>query len=336
MGSTRPVAVAALGEALLVLRAPEGHTLESANNLEILLGGAECNVTIGCARMGLSSLWIGKLPNDPIGWSLVRRLRAEGVDTSGVVWAETGRIGIMFTEIGVYPRPSRVIYDRQMSVGSTIRPEDVDWSILRRVRHVHLTGVTAALSESARRTVVRCAQEARAAGATVSYDVNHRAKLWSSDEARAFYELLSPYVDILLVNTDEARLVFGVGGSPNEMLAALYERWQRPITIVTLGERGAAALANGEVYRVPGFVVERVNRFGAGDAFVAGFLSRYLTFRDVEDALRHGSAAAALKMTFGAANHPMFRADQVTHLVRFGGTQDEPQGTQARSYAVER
>ncbi|NLG69398.1 MAG: sugar kinase [Firmicutes bacterium] len=328
--------VVTLGEALLVLRAPDGRPLEFADQLEVLLGGAECNVAIGCARLGLPSMWVGKLPDHPIGWNLARRLRAEGVDTSAIRWEQCGRVGIMFAELGVYPRQSRVIYDRQASLGTGLSPEDVDWGILRRARHVHLTGVTAALSESARRTVIRCAQEAKAGGASVSYDVNHRVKLWGADEARAFYAELNPYVDILIMNSDEARDVMGVSGPLEEMAPALFRQWRRPVTVVTLGERGAGALCDGQLHRVPGFVVERVNRFGAGDAFVAGFLWRYLAFGDVEDALRHGAAAAALKMTYGTANHPLFRPEQLTHLVRFGKTQYEPQGIQAHSYSVDR
>ncbi len=76
--------------------------------------------------------------------------------------------------------------------------------------------------------------------------------------------------------------------------------------LVTLGPDGAAAVwPDGRRAQVPGHRVEVVDTVGAGDTFMAGFLSAYtVNPRDVEAALRRGAGAAALVCTREGAQPP--------------------------------
>src|SRR5205085_2471327 len=89
-----------------------------------------------------------------------RRIRSFGVDTSRVLWEEDGRAGLYFIEPAAAPRRARVLYDRARSSASRMRPEEIGWSVLDSVRHVHLTGITPALSDSCRVTVALGAEGA--------------------------------------------------------------------------------------------------------------------------------------------------------------------------------
>src|SRR6267378_8170906 len=166
----------ALGEVLLRLAIPSPARFETARQLDLQVGGAEANVAAACARLGLSAAWISALPANPWGERILRELAGHGVDCGHVRMTEGARVGVYFLEYGVAPRPVRVLYDRRESAFARLTAAQVDWEPVRRARLVHLTGVTPALGASARGLVERALHEA----ATVSFDVNYRATLWSS------------------------------------------------------------------------------------------------------------------------------------------------------------
>src|SRR5437660_4020368 len=184
MSETRPMDVLTLGETMIRL-VPKGYTrLEEAQELECRVGGSESNLAVALTRLGLRVTWISKLPANPLGVMIERRVRSFGVDTSRMLWEEEGRAGLYFIEPAAAPRRARVLYDRAHSSASRMRPEEIDWSVLDSVRHVHLTGITPALSDSCRATVARALVEAKARGCSTSFDVNYRARLWSAEAAR--------------------------------------------------------------------------------------------------------------------------------------------------------
>jgi 2-dehydro-3-deoxygluconokinase len=220
------------------------------------------------------------------------------VDVSHVVWREGGRIGSYFLEYGLGPRPIRVLYDRQGSAFTTLAPDEVDWDVVRRSRLVHLTGVTLALGAQPRGLVERAMEEARAAGALVSLDVNYRTSLWSPEAARACLEPLLSHAQVVFVGLEDARRVLGLEGEPEAVAEALRRRLPRAIVALTLGDRGSVVLGD-RAYRPSRLYALDVvaDRVGAGDAFAAGFIHGLLGSQDVQRAVDHGTALAALKCT---------------------------------------
>src|SRR3989440_11829914 len=162
-----------LGETMLRFT-PKGYTrLEEASELEVRIGGTESNVAIALARLGLRAAWASRLPRNPLGELTARRILSFGVDVSHVRWVDGARMGLYFIEPGAPPRSSLVLYDRARSAASEMEPEDFDWGLLDHTRHLHLTGITPALSESAAATAARAIREARARGRSISFDVNY-------------------------------------------------------------------------------------------------------------------------------------------------------------------
>lgn len=290
--------VVALGEVLLRLASPAPTRLEQARELSVSFGGTEANVLCALARLGRRTAWISALPPNAWGERLGRELTAHGVDVSPVVWREGSRIGIYFLEYGSGPRPIRVLYDRKDSAFTTLREEEVDWTLLHRSRVVHLTGVTPALGERPRRLVERAAAEAETGGALLSLDVNYRAALWSPAEAAGCLAPLLSRAGLLFVGIADAQQVFGLEGSPEAVAEGLRERAPKATIALTLGDQGSLVLAD-RVYRPTRlYALDAVaDRVGAGDAFAAGFLHGMLGRGDIQAAQDMGTALAALKCT---------------------------------------
>ena len=301
------------GEAMIRLTPPAFRRLEQATSLDVHVGGAELNVAVGAARLGLESRWVSRLPENPLGRMIANRAREHGVDVSRVEWVRDGRAGLYFAELGAAPRPSSVLYDRAGSAMSGTTPGAFDWPrIFEGARWFHVSGVTPALSESAAAATAEALAAAKAAGLTVSYDLNYRSKLWSAERARAVQEPLMRFVDVLITTEEDTQVVFGVGGGHGSgdtadtferVARSLQDRFGFAAVAMTLRETpsvwrnawSAFVVAGGERYDAPRYQVEVVDRIGAGDAFSAGFIFGRLVIGGWDAAVAYGAALSALK-----------------------------------------
>lgn len=288
--------VVTIGETMIRLTPKGLLRLEQAGELEMAAGGAESNVAVGLARLGLSSGWISKLPDHPLGRFIAGEVGRHRVDVSRVVWAREGRVGLYFFERGLPPRPSRVYYDRKGSAITNLREDEVDWAYVRGAKVVLTTGITLSLSEACLRLVQRAAQEGRQGGARFAFDVNYRVKLWTPAEARRALEGILPSVDILFCGIQDADRVLGIRGAPEEVAAAIKARYGIGLVVLTLGGEGSLALDDGLHRPRRVFTLRSPEPLGAGDAFAAGFLYGYLT-EGVQRGLDYGSACAGAKLT---------------------------------------
>ncbi len=289
-----------LGEVMLRLSAPPLHRLEQTTSLDVRIGGTEANVAAACARLGLKTALISALPADHVwGDRTVRELTGQGIDCAGVVRRPASRMGLYFLEYGAAPRPVRLLYDRRDSALAQLVPDEVDWTLVRRARLLHLTGVTAALGDNLRTVVRRAVDEAAAAGVPVAFDVNYRSRLWTPAQARDFLREMLPRVRYLFIGSDDAEVLFGPTGAPADVLNGLRALAPTATIALTLGEAGSAVLTESGATVRPSrlYTVSVVDRVGAGDAFAAGFLWAMLTGRPAHAGVDAGTAMAALKCT---------------------------------------
>ena len=183
--------VVAFGEAMLRMSPPNYLRLEQTNVLDVNIGGAEMNVAVGLSRLGLNVSWVSRLTDNEFGMMIRNKAREQGVNTSNIFWTEDGRIGIYFLEFGASPRSSKVVYDRANSAMSQIKPGEVNWEeILRQTNWFYTTGITPALSTSAAQVTTDALKMAKKIGCKVGYDLNYRARLWTTEEARKCQEPL--------------------------------------------------------------------------------------------------------------------------------------------------
>jgi 2-dehydro-3-deoxygluconokinase len=300
------VDVVTFGECMLRLSPAAFQRLEQATQLDITAGGSELNVAAGVARLGLTSAWVSRLPDNPLGRMVRNKAREMGVDTSHVLWTKDDRLGLYFVEYGASPRASSVVYDRKMSAISLLRPGEVPWKgVFEGCRLFHVSGITPALSDSAAAVTAEAISAAKAAGALVSYDLNYRAMLWTREKAREVQTPFMSDIDVLITTEEDTERVFGItADSYHQVAEKLADRFKIRVVAITL--RGtpsvwrntwsALAYSEGTFLDDVTYEIEVVDRVGSGDAFSAGFLFGYLT-QDVGRGLKVGNAFAALKHT---------------------------------------
>lgn len=288
--------VLTFGETMALLTPLQVGLLRHADSLDVGIAGAESNVAIGLARLGVSVRWIGRVGDDEFGQLITMTLRGQGVDVHAVVDGEAPT-ALMLKEQRM-SRATRVVYYRAGSAGSRLSPADVDPDSIAAARILHVSGITAALSENARAAVLEAVRQARAAGVTVSFDVNHRSALWDAADAAPVYGQLVASSDVVFATEAEAALVLGVaptlgGLELAEALAALGPR----TVIVKRGSLGAVAVVDGTAYEVPPVPVVAIDPVGAGDAFAAGYLAGLCADEDVEARLSLAAHTGAFAVT---------------------------------------
>jgi len=273
-----------VGEPLICLTA--GGRLPAAHTLAKSMGGAEANAAIGLARLGLRAGYISRVGADPFGDEIVRTLRGEGVDVSGVQRSPARPTGLMVKELRS-PSDVRVHYYRQGSAATELD----GIGEIPPARHVHATGITLALGAGPAAAASELLSAAAAMGASVSFDPNIRLKLWSLDDAVTALREVLRYVDDLLLSEAEAVALAGAGDL-DEALRRLADRGIARV-VVRRGADGAVGIADGGRVEVAaeasGPVVDSV---GAGDAFTAGYLFERLSGATFEAAMATGTWAA--------------------------------------------
>jgi len=275
-----------VGEPLICLTA--AGRLSASPSLAKSVGGAEANVAIGLARLGLRTGYVSRVGADPFGDEIVRTLRGEGVDVSRVQRSTARPTGLMVKELRS-PHDVRVHYYRQ---GSAVTELD-GIGHAPAARHVHATGITLALGAGPAAAVGELLAAARAMGAGVSFDPNIRLKLWSLEDAVLALREILPQVDDLLLSEAEALALSGAG-ELDEALLWLVDRGIARV-VVRRGAAGAVGAGGGERVEVAaGAAGPVLDSVGAGDAFTAGYLF---------ERLRGATFAAAMATGTWAAGH---------------------------------
>jgi 2-dehydro-3-deoxygluconokinase len=306
--------IVTFGEIMLRL-APEGYyRFVQASSFGATFGGAEANVAVSLAQFGMDAAFVTKLPAHEIGQAAVNSLRGFGVDTSFIVRGGN-RIGIYFLEKGASQRPSKVIYDRAHSAIAEAGPSDFDWkTIFSGASWFHFTGISPAISDA--EISLEACRTAKAAGLTVSCDLNYRKNLWPAKKAGEVLGKLMEYVDVCIANEEDAEAVFGIraeGTDVNsgtishegyeQVAKALTERFGFNQVAITLRESisasdnnwGAMLYSGGTAYFSKKYAVRIVDRVGGGDSFAAGLIYGISNTMAPRETLEFATAASCLK-----------------------------------------
>ena len=323
-----------LGECMIRLSPPGHGRIEFASSFEAWVGGGEYNVAYALGRLGLRTGWVGAVVDNPVGRIILNHARQAAMDTSHVVMmpfdgvGRSARIGLNFTEVGQGPRGSVTMYDRGHSATSNLRSRDIDWSNLfndRGVRWFHTGGIFTCLSKTTRQVAAEALEAAHHAGTIVSYDLNFRSKLWSSEEAIGTTRPLVQHIDCLIGNEEDFQKVLGyeVEGADaglTDLPIESYKQMVRRVAndypnlkvigttlreVANANENNWSAILywaeNDTFYEGPRF--ERLlieDRVGGGDGFASGFAYGFLTgppAGDPQQAVNLGTAHGALLQT---------------------------------------
>ena len=286
------VDVLTLGEAMASLRTDTMLRLGGPATLSV--AGAESNVAIGLARLGHRARWVGRVGDDELGALVLRTLRAEGVDVELAVVVPGSLTGIVLFDKAP-GGGTRAHYRRGTSAARSLCPADVAAALRDGARIVHVTGITPMLgdlpAEAVRKTVGACHD----AGATVSLDVNYRAKLATRDHASAALRPLLPLVDVLIASEDELPIVTDSATEDLQVKELLGHGLHE--VVVKRGDRGATVYTREECLSAPALPVRMIDPVGAGDAFTAGYLSGLLDALPLRRRLARAVAVGACAVT---------------------------------------
>ncbi|MEU9507917.1 sugar kinase [Micromonospora sp. NPDC048170] len=299
-----------VGETLVSLRS--AGPLAAGGPLTMHLAGAESNVAVGVARLGHRAAWVGRVGADEFGEYALRQLRAEGVAVDGVSRDPDRPTGLMFLERRTADL-TRVQYHRAGSAGSALDVDDLRAPLAAGARMLHLTGITPALSDSARAATRWAAEAAAGAGVPVCLDVNHRARLWSRDTAREVLTPLAGHASVVIASADELDLVGDPGADESTVVADLFRRGVDTV-LVKLGADGARAHTRDGVRHVGALTVTAVDTVGAGDAFTAGYLSGWFDGLDLAGRLRRAATLGAFAVSSPGDWEGLPRRDELSLL----------------------
>ena len=239
------------------------------------IAGAESNVAVNLRKVSaekVKTTWISRLGDDESGKLVHKYLSPRTTVVAPLLSGE--KTGISFLNHYVTEEIENEhlkVYQREGSAASKLSYEDVA-PYLANADIVHVTGITPALSITCHDTVVEVMKKCDSLGIPVCLDVNYRDQLWSPDEAKNVLQSLIPLASIFKLGFDEAEVIWNESLSASQYAKRFHVKPDQ-ISIVTKGSSGAVLFDGQNLITQESLPVDVVDPVGAGDAFVAGFLS---------------------------------------------------------------
>ena len=309
--------VITFGESMILFNPDTRGPLRYIHTFHKSIAGAESNVAIAMARLGHRVGWFSKVGEDEFGRYIMSTIRGEGVDVSRTTSDPSHMTGLIFKERFAHVNPN-VYYYRKGSAASILSVADLDEDYIRNTKILHVTGITLALSKSAREATLRAIDVAKKAGVLISFDPNIRLKLWSLEEARPVLLEVAKKADIIFPGLDEGEQLLGI--SEPEALAQAFLDMGCSTIAVKLGKEGCYVTNGTENIYVDGYAVEKMeDSVGAGDGFAAGFLAGISQGIPLKEAAQWANGVGAMAVL---VHGDMEGFPTLTQLQEFIGTKE--------------
>ena len=244
-------------------------------------------------RLGTPCAIVSRVGDDDFGRVNIDRLRADGVDVSGIEIAPgetTGSAFVRYREDG----SRSFVYNIRQSACGNLRPTAASEALIDACDHLHVMG-TALSAPGLGEMVMEAATRIKARGGTISFDPNLRAEILGAPGLREALEAVLAMTDLFMPSGDELFL-FDQTRDEAQAVAALLARGIRSI-VVKRGGQGASLFEQGLRVDAAPLTVQEIDPTGAGDSFGGAFLGFWLAGADPEQALRYANAAGARAVT---------------------------------------
>ena len=326
-----------MGRACLDLYANEiGVPFAQIKSFAAYVGGCPANIAVGVRRLGLRTVMLSAVGEDPVGDFVLKFLADEGIETRFVARKPGRRTAAAV--VGIQP-PDRfpLVYYRGDAADIELTIDDVADAPIAQSRALLISG-TGLSKEPSRSATIFAAEQAQTAHTTVFLDFDLRTDQW--DDLRAYgvtMRSVLPLVDVAIGTEDEVKAVTlkeaaqvsvvdsqvsgaDVAGDLEEATQAVLRRGPE-VLVVKRGQQGATVfIRDGQVMDVPGFPVEVYNTLGAGDAFASGLIYGYVHGWDWYKAARLGNATGAIIVTrHGCANFMAYEDEALSFVEEHGG-----------------
>jgi len=299
--------IVSLGEPLVEFGAVPG-----TRRYELGYGGDTSNCVIAAARLGARCAYVSQVGDDEFGADLLALWRREDVCCDGVRTLEGAPTGLYFVHHG--PSGHRFTYRRAGSAASRITPDQIPGDLIRESAWLHVSGISMAISASARKATLTALRVAADAGVATSFDLNHRPALSSPAAARADAHFVLEGRPIFFVSLDEARVVLQLD-TPELVVRWALDRGARA-ALVKLGPQGCLVGDADRMVRCEGWRVHAVDATGAGDCFAGACLARLAAGDSLWAAARFANVAAALSTRGYGAVNPLPRTADVLEALQ--------------------
>jgi 5-dehydro-2-deoxygluconokinase len=311
----------AIGRLCIDLNANEiNRPMEETMTFTKYVGGSPANITIGMARMGMKTGFIGKVANDQMGRFIVDYLQKNQIDTSNVVTDQTGGLtGLTFTEIKS-PTDCSILMYRENAADLKLAPSEVLEEYVAQAKVVLISGTALAQSPS-REAVFLTLDYARKHGAIIVFDIDYRPYTWTSrEETAVYYNLAAEKCDVIIGTREEFDMMERFEGSVTND-AATAGKWfdyNAQIVVIKHGKDGSIAYTkDGESHKGAIFPAKVIKTFGAGDSYAAGFLYGLMQGWEVSASMEFGGAAASIVISSHSCSDAMPTVEQVkTYIER--------------------
>ncbi len=310
-----------------------GARLEDMHTFAKYLGGSPANTAVGVARLGLKPAMLTRVGDEHNGRFVRERLAAEGVDVTHVTTDPSRLTALVF--LGIRDRDTfPLVFYRDRCADMAIDEADVDAAGIASAGALLLSGTH--LSQPGTLAACRRAVElARAAGTRVVLDVDYRPVLWgltspglgeqryvASEAVSRQLQTLVGDCDLIVGTEEEIRIA---GGSDDTLAALRRLRELGDATLVCKRGPMGCIVFDGPIpahledgLAGPGFPVDVFNVLGAGDAFMAGFLSGWLRGEPLERCATYANACGALVVSRHGCAPAMPSAVELRHFIRHG------------------
>lgn len=277
-----------------------GVSLAEAPAFKKAPGGAPANVAAGLAKLGQNAAFLGKVGDDEFGRMLAQVLEDAGVDTSLMSFDTNARTALAFVTLTANGEREFMFY-RHPSADMLLTEDEVDMDAIRNASIFHY-GSISLIAEPCRSTHLKILDEAKKAGVFLSYDPNLRTPLWNSPEdAKAGIMSIWDTADMIKISDEELEFLTGENSDVSAE-SLIFEGLK--LLLVTEGANGARYYTPEFKGHVEGIQVKAIDTTGAGDAFVAGLLTKLAQNQailqnqaELEGAIRFANIAGALTAT---------------------------------------
>lgn len=308
---------------------PINTATQDAVSMMVSMGGSSANIAAGLVKLGAQAALVTCVSDDAVGWYCENQMDHYGIDRTYVrrVSGEA-RTSLAVYETRIEDHQS-VIY-RNQAADFLLNTSDIEAIDFKQFSAVIATGTVFA-AEPSRTAVLAAFKRATALDIPIIFDIDYRPYSWgSAEEAIEVLSLAAAQADVVVGN--EAEFGFMTGGIEEGLKGAQsMAQDSGVIAIYKRGEKGAYTYLNAEVYpqpqscpqeakknqenRIAASALSAANQnlpknvfcletgvypataikpTGAGDSFLAGFLSALSQGISLEQAILRGSACAAI------------------------------------------
>ncbi|MGQ4665366.1 5-dehydro-2-deoxygluconokinase [Metabacillus halosaccharovorans] len=310
--------IIAIGRACIDLNAVEyNRPMEETLTFSKYVGGSPANIAIGSAKLGLKAGFIGKLADDQHGRFIEKYMREAGIDTTNFVVDQQGhKTGLAFTEIKS-PEECSILMYRQDVADLYLTPAEVNEDYIKRSKVLLVSGTALSKSPS-REAVIKAVSLAKKNDVKVIFELDYRPYSWENQEETAvYYSLVAEQSDVVVGTRDEYdALENRTTEGENEDTVNYLFKHSPELVVIKHGVEGSYAYTkSGETFRGKAYKTKVLKTFGAGDSYASAFLFALISGKDIETALKYGSASASIVVSKHSSSEAMPTVEEIEALI---------------------